>query len=285
MPDKKLTELPIATAATSSDVLYIVNDYTEGDPVLTGDSKQIYFSAITESIVIDPFPYTGDASITGNLTLTGELNNVSVTKGGSSNSSNLAVGNSVLTNNLVTTGDTGQYNVGYGVSCLTDNTTGWGNTAIGYGNQVFNETGTENTSLGFQPLFFAPLGDRNTAIGSRALYLLGNLQINPQINNTAVGAYAGRYLANGTTPLTTSSGSTFIGYNTKSLSNGQTNQVVIGNDAIGNGSNTTTLGNSNTTSLFLGGNAGEGIVMKSPDGTRYRITIANGGTLTITAFP
>jgi hypothetical protein len=285
MPDKKLTELPIATAATSSDVLYIVNDYTEGDPILTGDSKQIYFSSITESIVIDPFPYTGDASITGNLTLTGELNNVSVTKGGSSNSSNLAVGNSVLTNNLVTTGDTGQYNIGYGVSCLPLNTTGWGNTAIGYFNQSEIQTGTENSSLGFQPLFFISLGDRNTAIGSRALFTLGNGQPTSQDNNTGIGVSAGRYISSGITALNTASGSTFIGYNTRALANGQTNQTVIGNGAIGNGSNTTTIGNSNTTSLFLGGNAGEGIVMKSPDGTRYRVTIANGGTLTITEFP
>lgn len=29
--------------------------------------------------------------------------------------------------------------------------------------------------------------------------------------------------------------------------------------------------------------AGKGIVMKSPDGTRYRIAVANGGALSVTA--
>jgi hypothetical protein len=286
MPDKKLTELPIATAATSSDVLYIVNDYTEGDPVLTGDSKQIYFSSITESIVIDPFPYTGDASITGNLTVTGNINEVKVSRGGGDNGNNLAVGTSVLANNTPgITGDTGRYNVGYGVSCLMDNTTGYGNTAIGYANQVFIQTGSENSSLGFQPLFFISFGDLNTAIGSRALYTLGNSQPTSQNNNTAIGASTGRYISSGTTALNSATGSTFIGYNTRALGNGQTNQVVIGNSAVGNGSNTSTIGNSSTDSLYLGGKAGEGIVMKSPDGSRYRITIANGGTLTITELP
>ena len=29
----------------------------------------------------------------------------------------------------------------------------------------------------------------------------------------------------------------------------------------------------------------KGIILKSPDGTRYRITVANGGSLTSTALP
>jgi hypothetical protein len=274
MSNQKLTELPISTSALDGDVFYIVTDYVEGDPLLTGDSKQIYFSSITDSIT----------SITGNLIVTGNINEVKVSRGGGNNANNLAVGNSVLSNNTPLTGDTGLYNIGYGVSCLSENTTGWGNTAIGYGNQLFNQTGTENTSLGFQCLFFAPFGDRNTAIGSRALYTLGNSQFTSQINNTAIGAWAGRYIANGTSPLSTASGSTFIGYNTKALANGQTNQVVIGNDAIGNGSNTSTIGNSSTDLLYLGGKAGEGIVLRSPNNTKYKLTIANGGTLTITAI-
>lgn len=272
MSNQKLTELPISTSALDGDVFYIVTDYVEGDPLLTGDSKQIYFSSITDSIT----------SITGNLIVTGNINEVKVSRGGGNNANNLAVGDSVLSNNTPLTGDTGLYNIGYGVSCLSENTTGWGNTAIGYGNQLFNQTGTENSSLGFQCLFFGPLGDRNTAIGSRALYTLGNSVFTSQDNNTAIGTYAGRYVSTGTTALNTSTGSTFIGYNTRALGNGQTNQVVIGNSAVGNGSNTTTIGNSSTDLLYLGGKAGEGIVLRSPNNTKYKLTIANGGTLTIT---
>ena len=256
---------------------------TTPDIHIQGTGSTRGYVGINNTSPIEKLDVTGNINITGNLTLTGSVNLIPISRGGGNNAYNLAVGDSVLLNNTPLTGDTGLYNIGYGVYCLSQNTTGWGNTAIGYGNQVFKTTGTENTSLGFQPLFFDTLGYRNTAIGSRALYTLGNTQIDPQINNTAVGAYAGRYIANGTSPLSTASGSTFIGYNTKALANLQTNQIVIGNDAIGNGSNTTTIGNSNTNLLYLGGKAGEGIVLTSPDGTKYKLTIANGGTLSITA--
>jgi hypothetical protein len=50
-------------------------------------------------------------------------------------------------------------------------------------------------------------------------------------------------------------------------------------DSSGNvGINTTTA----AAKLEIGG-AGEGIILASPDGTRYEITVANGGTLTVTA--
>jgi hypothetical protein len=50
-------------------------------------------------------------------------------------------------------------------------------------------------------------------------------------------------------------------------------------DSSGNvGINTTTP----DAKLEIGG-AGEGIILASPDGTRYEITVANGGTLTVTA--
>lgn len=283
MPDKKLTELPIATAATSSDVLYIVNDYTEGDPILTGDSKQIYFSSITESIVIDPFPYTGDAVITGNLTVTDTLNNVKISRGAGDAQENLAVGSSAtLSNNTPTGGDSGKYNIAIGASSLELNTVGWGNTAVGYSNLINNSQGTENTSLGFQGLFFDTQGSRNTALGSRALYALGISAPTPQNNNTGLGADAGRFISSGSSLLFTSTGSTFVGYSSRALSNNQTNQIVVGAGAIGNGSNTTTLGNSDTDLLYLGGKAGEGIVLTSPDNAKYKLTIASGGTLTIT---
>jgi hypothetical protein len=49
------------------------------------------------------------------------------------------------------------------------------------------------------------------------------------------------------------SASIFIGNNSRALSNNQTNQIVIGTNAQGNGSNTTTIGNLNTTNTFLRG--------------------------------
>jgi hypothetical protein len=163
--------------------------------------------------------------------------------------------------------------------------TGFGNTALGAASQIFNPTGSENTSLGWQTLFFDTSGNGNTAIGSRALNYVGNSQITPQNYNTALGTDAGRWTnSGGTSAMVTSTNSIFLGYRAYSTGLTLTNQIVIGHLARGRGSNTTTIGNSSTTSLFLGGNPGEGIVMRSPDGTRYRVTITDGGSVNINAF-
>ena len=43
------------------------------------------------------------------------------------------------------------------------------------------------------------------------------------------------------------------------------------------------IGTSSPAAKLEIGGAGEGIILASPDGTRYEITVANGGTLTVTA--
>jgi hypothetical protein len=50
MANQQITQLPIASSASTGDVIYIVNDYTPESTSLTGDSKQIYFSAISQAI-------------------------------------------------------------------------------------------------------------------------------------------------------------------------------------------------------------------------------------------
>jgi len=72
-----------------------------------------------------------------------------------------------------------------------------------------------------------------------------------------MGDNAGRYIANGTNNETGNS-SVFIGVDTRALDNGQTNQNVIGHNAIGIGSNTVTLGNNNIITTALKGNVGIG---------------------------
>lgn len=54
-------------------------------------------------------------------------------------------------------------------------------------------------------------------------------------------------------------------------------------DASGNLTLDTTGGTINTPDTIENTTAGEGIILKSPDGTRYKLTVANGGTLSITA--
>jgi hypothetical protein len=59
MPSQKLTELTLTNSASTDDVLYIVTDYQPGDPILSGYSRQIYYSALTQSM--------GFVSVTNNV--------------------------------------------------------------------------------------------------------------------------------------------------------------------------------------------------------------------------
>jgi len=78
-------------------------------------------------------------------------------------------------------------------------------------------------------------------------------------NNIAFGRNSGRYAGAGTTAMTSVNNSIYLGFQTRGLNaTGSTNEVVIGYDVVGLGSNTTVLGNSSTThgrwygSLLLG---------------------------------
>ena len=70
--------------------------------------------------------------------------------------------------------------------------------------------------------------------------------------NVFLGASAGKFQANGTTSLSTTNRSIYIGANSRGSSNLDDNSIVIGANAIGQGANTTVLGNSLTekTSVF-----------------------------------
>jgi len=60
-----------------------------------------------------------------------------------------------------------------------------------------------------------------------------------------------------------------------------TNITALGYDAQPTRDNQVKLGDANVTEVMLDG-VGAGIVLKSPDGTEYKLTVANGGTLVIT---
>lgn len=81
---------------------------------------------------------------------------------------------------------------------------------------------------------------------------------NAGLNNTtgsywmAQGYNAGRFTSTGN--LTVANSTIHIGYNSKSLSDNADNEIVIGANAIGNGSNTATIGGSNVTDTHASGN-------------------------------
>jgi hypothetical protein len=67
-------------------------------------------------------------------------------------------------------------------------------------------------------------------------------------NNIAFGRNAGRFAGAGTTAMTSVNNSIYLGFQTRGLNaTGSTNEVVIGYNVVGLGSNTTVLGNTSTT--------------------------------------
>jgi hypothetical protein len=86
-------------------------------------------------------------------------------------------------------------------------------------------------------------GDYNVGIGYNALYELTTTD-----NNTAVGYHAGRYIDGGSANETPAN-SVFLGYNSRAEGAGESNQIVLGDSAVGNGANTVTLGNTSISEL------------------------------------
>ncbi len=183
---------------------------------------------------------------------------------------NTAVGAFSLSNNT-----TGSYNTANGEASLTSNTTGSYNTANGEASMFFNSTGSFNTANGAFSLYNNN-GDHNTANGYRSLY-----SNTTGSENTALGYYSGRFIANGVTTNTAPNNSVFLGFNTKALTASDINQIVIGHEAIGNGSNSVTLGNTSITKTILQGNIGIATTTPSEKLTVVGNTYLGGG-LTLT---
>ena len=145
--------------------------------------------------------------------------------------SNTGANNSFFGANAGRNNTTGSDNTANGGSALRSNTTGAGNTANGVYALQNNTTGLANTANGYFAL-------QNNTTGS---------------GNIAFGTQAGRFIADGTTANTIANNSVFLGLDTKALANNQTNQIVIGHNAIGAGSNTVTLGNTSIIKTILRG--------------------------------
>ncbi len=173
---------------------------------------------------------------------------------------NTAVGFEALD---VTTGD---FNTGVGVAALRLNTTGDENTAVGGRALASNTSGTLNTAIGHQALSANRTGSRNVTVGGFGLYLnttgVSNVGVGTSSlyynltgsNNIALGDRAGTFTnLIGFLPNNNPSNSVFIGTEASALSSTQTNQIVIGYQAQGLGSDTAVIGNTSIKTTQLGG--------------------------------
>jgi len=182
--------------------------------------------------------------------------------------------------NIITTLNTSKDSIINGITIGR----GGGNSGqnIAFGNNALaknTSTGTFNCAIGAGALYNNLTGDNNTAIGVNSLY---NSTLS---HNIGIGRNAGQFIEDGTANSTPGS-SIFIGYNTRSKTAGNTNQIVIGYNAIGNGSNTATLGNTSITGTYLNGSiySGNTDLLDIFSRTDYYITgftYDNANTLTL----
>jgi len=161
---------------------------------------------------------------------------------------NAAVGPYALHANSI-----GNRNVAVGPYALYTNSAGGNNVAVGpYA--LYNSNDFHNMAIGPYALYSNTSGGRNFAVGTNALRANTTGD-----DNIAIGYSAGYYIANGTDPNQTSNQCIFIGSNTKASADGVTNEIVIGYDVTGKGSNTIVLGNDSIIKTFLKGSVSIGV--------------------------
>jgi hypothetical protein len=205
-----------------------------------------------------------------------DFNGVRVGKGNGALWNNTAIGYAVLDGYLPT--GTGVTGVGY--NALKDNSSGGSNTAIGYAAMQSNTSGFQNTASGVNCLLSNTSGNNNTAMGVWALnqntaghyntaigcQSLNNNQGNSNTvlgmnslycktsgdSNIAIGNDAAALQINGAA-LTSTTGSIYIGVNSRGFNNADYKAIVIGTDALGEGANTTVIGTNTTVSTHLYG--------------------------------
>jgi hypothetical protein len=192
------------------------------------------------------------------------VNGVNVGRGGGNISGNVILG-STLVNNT-----TGIYNVAINGGALGSNTTGRDNVAIGYVSLNSNTSGERNTAVGGESMYDNLTGSENTAIGLQAL---SNMTTGKW--NVSIGNRSATLAGSGGGGLFTSNNSIYIGYDSRAGADNQTNQIVIGHLAIGNGSNTVTIGNSSITDNYFTGNIRGGAFIRT-GGTSSQFLKADG---------
>ena len=173
-------------------------------------------------------------------------------------------------------------NVAVGVGSGREVTTGIGNAYTGFESGNKATTGNFNAGFGNGALVDLTTGSTNVAVGA-----LSSGHLTTAGSTTSVG-HAAAYENNGNSDRTTGNNCVFVGAYTKGSANGTTNENVFGYGAVGAGSNTVRLGNTSVTSVKTSGDIetdliGKGFILRSPNGTRYKISVSDTGDLSASA--
>ena len=246
---------------TASDVTGVIKQ--DGATALSAN-----WNAGSYTITSNKLVSTTDATANG-LTIgrgAGNISSNTVVGSGGLSSNSSGYENTALGTNTLATNATGSDNTALGASSMYYNQTGSTNTAVGAFSLRNNTTGSNNTAIGYTALDNNTTSSANVAVGYKSAVALNsggnNVSLGTQAaefvttatNNVFIGHGAGRYLNDGSTSNTSPTTSVLIGANAMAYTASDTNQIVIGNDAKGNGSNTTTIGNTSTTITHLHGN-------------------------------
>jgi len=130
-------------------------------------------------------------------------------------------------------------NIKIGKNALIKNKKGIDNVAIGK-NALNHNVSSGNVGVGKGSLATNREGSNNTALGRHSLAAIWR-----GVENVGIGANAGKVTSKNKNN-NQSNESVFIGANTKPLDDKGSNEIVIGSNSIGHGSNTTTIGNKKT---------------------------------------
>ena len=204
--------------------------------------------------------------------------------------SNIALGISGLQSNT-----TGSHNVALGNGSLNDNTSGLYNVSLGFASMRSNITGSHNIGLGWRSGQYIADGSGNTS-GSSSIFIGKDARANGsnQINQIVIGDVA---IGNGNNTATLGNDSIVAthlkgdvvlkvdGTGFAKIKTDTTGTVMIGDPAAGVATGINVTGDitmqSSTAAINLT-SATAAIYMTSPDGTTYKVQMANGGTFNIT---
>ena len=222
---------------------YALNSNTTGDYNIASG-----LSALRNNTTGNYNVAIGQGALQKNITGGGNIaSGYNVLYNNTSGGLNIASGSFALRNNT-----SGSHNIASGQQALYSNTIGNYNIASGFLALLSNTTGNYNTAIGYYALNSNTTGEGNIASGPFAL-----LNNTTGQYNIAIGQSSG-WRTSSNASNQTSSFSIYIGRSTKALSSGDTNEIVIGDSAIGIGSNTVTLGNDSIITTALKGNVGIG---------------------------
>jgi hypothetical protein len=198
--------------------------YTGGYGSITGDGNSAFGQAAGANLTSGSSNTFVGAGV-GVMVTTGSNNTVvGGNSGGSGNVNNITAFGAGAGG-----GSTGDNNNFIGVAA--------GGNPFGTGGPL---SGDYNTLIGDYAGANGATAEKNIAIGYGALTRMLSAS-----SNIAIGYGAGWHTNSG--DLTTNSNSIYIGSDTKPLANGDSNEVAIGYQAIGLGSDTTVIGNDSTT--------------------------------------